>query len=123
MAQAGTAWAKKDMMSSMFMLQALLVFSFGSSVDHVPDRLVKFEALIMRYEAGPNLDALGDAIKKAVLVRGCPEPHKTHMQMNLQTYVSYGLHSECCTLRHRGEANRGVRGCTGQFQYGHGSRR
>ena len=32
------------MMSSMSMLQALLVFSFGSSVDQVPDRLVEFEA-------------------------------------------------------------------------------
>ena len=28
--------------------------------------------------------------KKAVLVRGCPEPLKTHLQMNLQTYVSHG---------------------------------
>ena len=28
-----------------------LVFSFGSSVDQVPDRLVEFEASIMRYEA------------------------------------------------------------------------
>ena len=44
----------------------------------------------MRYEAEPNVDALSDAIKKAVLVRGCPEPLKTHMKMNLQTYVSYG---------------------------------
>ena len=28
-----------DMMSSMSMLQALLIFSFGSSVDQVPDKL------------------------------------------------------------------------------------
>ena len=77
-------------MSGMSMLQALLVFSFGSSVDQVPDRLVEFEALIMRYEAEPNVDALSDAIKKAALVWGCPEPLKTHLQMNLQTYVSYG---------------------------------
>ena len=69
-------------MSSMSMLQALLVFSFGSSVDQVPDRLVEFEALIIRY-------ALSDAIKKAVLVHGCPEPLKTYLQMNVQTYQSY----------------------------------
>ena len=71
------------MMSSMSMLQALLVFLFGNSVEQVPDRLVEFEALIMRYEAEPNVDALSDAIKKAVLVRGCPEQLKTHLQMNL----------------------------------------
>ena len=35
------------------------------------------------------MDALSDAIKEAELVRGCPEPVKTHLQMNLQTYVSY----------------------------------
>ena len=51
---------------------------------------MEFEALIMRYEAEPNVDALSDAIKKAVLVRGCPEPLKTHLKMNLQTYVGYG---------------------------------
>ena len=33
---------------------------------------------------------LSDAIKKAVLVRGCPEPLTTRLQMNLQTYVSHG---------------------------------
>ena len=68
---------QKDMMSSMPMLQALLVFSFGSSVDQVPDRLAEFEALIMRYEAEPNVDALSDAIKKDVLVRGCRK-HSKH---------------------------------------------
>ena len=88
------------MMSSMSMLQALLVFSFGSSVDQVQDRLVEFEALIMRYEAEPNVDALSDAIKKAVLVRGCPEPLKTHLQMNLQA-----------------KTNMEIRSCTGEFQY------
>ena len=76
-------------MSSMSMLQALLVFSLSSSVDQVPDRLAEFEALTMRYEAEPNVDALSDAIKKAVLVWRCPEPLKTHLQMNLQTYHSY----------------------------------
>ena len=73
------------MTSSMSMLQALLVFSFGSSVDQVPGRLV---ALFVRYEAERNVDALIDAIKKAVLVWGCPDPH---LQMNLQTYVSHGF--------------------------------
>ena len=77
------------MMSSMSMLQTLLVFSFGSSVDQVPDRPVECEASTVGYEAEPNVDALSDAIKRAVLVRGCPEPLKTHLQMNLQTYVSY----------------------------------
>ena len=52
--------------------------TFGSSVDQVPYRLAEFEASTMRYEAEPNVDALSDAIKKAVLVRGC----------NLQTYQS-----------------------------------
>ena len=59
-------------------------------MDQVPDRLVEFEALIMRYEAEPNVDALSDAIKNALLVRGCPEPLKTHLLMNLQTYVGHG---------------------------------
>ena len=76
-------------MSSVSMLQAILVFSFGSSVDQVPDRLAEFEALTMRYGAEPNEDALSDAIKKAVLVRSCPEPLKTHLQMNLQAYQGY----------------------------------
>ena len=44
--------------------------------------------LTMRYEAEPNVDALSDAIKKAVLVPGCREPPKTHLQMNLQKYQS-----------------------------------
>ena len=51
---------------------------------------MEFEALITRYEAEPNVDAPSDAIKKAVLVLGCPEQLKTHLQMNLQTYASYG---------------------------------
>ena len=51
---------------------------------------MEFEALIMRYEAEPNVDALSDAIKNALLVRGCQEPLKTHLLMNLQTYVGYG---------------------------------
>ena len=110
-------YGQKDVMSSMSMLQALLVFSFGSSVDQVPDKLVvEFEALIMRYEAEPNVDALSDAIQKAVLVLS------THLQVNLQTYVSYGS-TECCTILHRGETNMEVRSCTGEFQYGHGRRR
>ena len=114
---------QKDMMSSMSMLlQALLVFSFGSSVDQVPDRLVEFEALIMRYEAEPNVDPLSDAIKKAVLVRGCPEPLKTHLQMNLQTYVSYGSIRNA-VQSYTGETNMEVRSCTGEFQYEQKSRR
>ena len=72
------------------MLQALFVFSFGSPVDQEPDRLVEFEALILRYEAEPNVDTLSDANKKAALVRSCPEPLETHLQMNLQAYASYG---------------------------------
>ena len=115
-------YGQKDMMSSMSMLQALLVFSFGSSVDQNPDRLVEFEALIMRYEAEPNVDALSDVIKKAVLVRGCPEPLKTHLLMNLQTYVGYG--SIRNAVQTYTEAKRTeVRSCTGEFQYGHGMRR
>ena len=35
------------------------------------------------------MDALSDAIMHAVLVRRCPAPLKTHLQMNLQTYQSY----------------------------------
>ena len=76
-------------MSSMSMLQALLGFTRGSSLDQVPDRLTEFEAWTMRYEAEPNVDSLSDSIKKAVLERGCPEPLKTHLQMNLQTYQTY----------------------------------
>ena len=72
------------------MLQALLAVSFGSPVDQEPDKLVEFEALILRYEAEPNVDTLSDAIKKAVLARGCPEPLETHLQMNLQAHASYG---------------------------------
>ena len=82
-------YGQKDMVSSISMLQALLVFSFGNSVDQVPDRLAEFEALTMRYEAEPNVDALSDAIKKTVLVRCCSEPLKTHLHMNLQTCQSY----------------------------------
>ena len=58
------------MMSCVSMLQALFVFLFGSSVDQVPDRLVEFEALIMRYEAEPNVDALSDAIKESCIGPG-----------------------------------------------------
>ena len=105
-------YGQKDMMSRMSMLQALLVFSFGSSVDQVPDKLVEFEALIIWYEAEPNVDALSDAIKKAVLVRGCPEPLKTHLQMNLQTYVSYGSIRNAVR-----ETNMEISSCTGEFQY------
>ena len=46
-------------------------------MDQVLDRLVEFEALIMRYEAEPNVDALSDAIKKAVLV-GAVQNHSKH---------------------------------------------
>ena len=115
-------YGQKYMMSSVSMLQALLVFSFGSSVDQVPDRLVEFEALIMRHEAEPNVDALSDAIKKAVLVRGCREPLKTHLQMNLQTYVSYGSIRNA-VQSYTGWTNMEIRSCTGVFQYGNGSRR
>ena len=54
----------------------------------MPYRLAEFETLTMRYEADPNVDALSDAIKKVVLVLGCPEPLKTLMQINLQTHQS-----------------------------------
>ena len=69
--------------------RALLGFTLSSSLDQVPDRLAEFEAWTMRYEAEPNVDSLSDSIKKAVLERTCPEPLKTHLQMNLQTYQSY----------------------------------
>ena len=62
----------------MSMLQALLVFWFGSSVDRVPDRLAEFEALTLRYEAEPHVDALSDAIKKAVSMSGVAQNHSKH---------------------------------------------
>ena len=64
------------MMSSMSMLQALLVCSLGSSVDQVQDKLVAFEALIMRYEAEPNVNALSDAIKNCC--SGVVRNHSKH---------------------------------------------
>ena len=80
---------KRILISSMSILQALLGFTFGSSLDQVPDRLAEFEASTIRYKAEPNVDSLSDSIKRAVLVRGCPEQLKTHVQMNLQAYQSY----------------------------------
>ena len=105
-------YGQKEMMSSMSMLQALLVFSFGSSVDQVPDRLVEFEALIMRYKAEPNVDALSDAIKKAVLVRRLSGTTQNTPADESADLRELRIHSGWCTILHRGETNMKIRSCT-----------
>ena len=67
-------YENRDAMSSMSVFQAILSFDFGTSIDAVMGRLMEYETLINRYEDEVEPETLGDDIRKAVLIRGVPEP-------------------------------------------------
>eukprot|EP00969_Alexandrium_andersonii_P097242 4292080-Alexandrium_andersonii.AAC.1 len=71
----------------MSVLRAVLSFDFGTQLETVMDRLMEYEALIHRYEEEIEPELLADDIRKAVLIRGVPEPLRTHLQMNLGLYT------------------------------------
>ena len=74
---------RRDIQSASGLLQMILGFSMGSDLAQVKDKLAEFGALVGRYNA-QSLDELPDGIHKAVIIKGSPEPLKTHLQVNHQ---------------------------------------
>ena len=72
---------RRDIQSTSGLLQMILGFTMGSDLAQVKDKLAELGASVGRYNA-QSLDELPDGIYKAVIIKGSPEPLKTHLQVN-----------------------------------------
>ncbi len=67
--------------STVGLLHYLLDYDFGSDLEHYADRLLKWELAVASYDKQNPLEELSDNIKKAVLIRGVPEPLRSQLQL------------------------------------------
>jgi len=60
-------------------LQQVLAFEFGKDIQSVEARLEEFELLVSKYDQDAD-QALAGEIKLATLLKGVPEPLKSHLE-------------------------------------------
>ena len=61
----------------------ILGFNMGSDLNQVKDKFAKFGAFVGCYNS-QSLDELPDSIHETMIIKGSPEPLKTHLQGNHQ---------------------------------------
>lgn len=74
-------WGSQDESGGLGLMQKILNFQFGDSMERVEDHLNDFLLLIEEYEAHPDADIMGDSVKKAKLL-SLPDPLGTHLKLN-----------------------------------------
>ncbi len=62
-------------------MQAIMSYKFGEKEDDVQDRLDDFEILCDKYDYLPEVDEIQDNVKRSAVVKGMPEPLRTHLQL------------------------------------------
>ena len=67
--------------TALGMMQAIMSYKFGDKEDDVQDRLDDFEILCDKYDVLPDVDEIQDNVKRAAVVKGMPEPLRTHLQL------------------------------------------
>eukprot|EP00971_Amphidinium_carterae_P118327 2344453-Amphidinium_carterae.1 len=74
-------YERRDAQSATGLLQHILSFSFGDSLQHTKDKLAELDVLIVRYNS-QAVASLPDDVEQAVLMRATPEPLRTHLMIN-----------------------------------------
>lgn len=80
-----------DAVSSTGLLQCLLEFKMGDRMEVFAERIMEFDLLLQRYNRHCSPDELPEAVCRALIVRGAPEPLKSHLQLTGQSlsYVQF----------------------------------
>ena len=63
-------------------------FNFGD-IDAMETKFEGFNLLIKEHDDFSGTDNIPDTIKRAILVARAPEPLRTHLQLNSQSYTTF----------------------------------
>ena len=78
-------YQKDGRLSSLGEVDDLTHFNFGSTPAEFISRLVDFQLQAAEHDRKHVLEELPEDIKKAIIIRHCPEPLKTHLKFSAST--------------------------------------
>ena len=70
------------------LLIKVMNFNFGD-IDAMETKFEEFNLLIKEHDDISGIDNIPDTIKRAILVARAPEPLRTHLQLNSQSYTTF----------------------------------
>ena len=76
---------RRDEMTQMGSPPLILSYSCGDQMENVLDKLRDFDAILHRYAVTSGTE-FQDSIVRAVLTKTCPEPLRTHLQVDASTF-------------------------------------
>ena len=81
-------YGNRDAHRETTILIKVMNFNFGD-IDNLESRFEEFNLLIKDHDDISGKDNVPDTIKRAILVARAPEPLRTHLQLNSQSYSSF----------------------------------
>ncbi|CAE8627526.1 unnamed protein product [Polarella glacialis] len=81
--------------TALGMMQAIMSYKFGEKEEDVQDRLDDFEILCDKYDYLPDVDEIQDNVKRAAVVKGRPEPLRTHLQLRSRENKTFDEVLDC----------------------------
>ena len=78
----------RDAHGETAVLIKVMNFNFGD-IDAMETKFEEFNLLIKEHDDISGTDKIPDTIKRAILVARAPEPLRTHLQLNSQSYTTF----------------------------------
>ena len=80
-------YGSRDAHGETTLLIKVMSFNFRD-IDVMESKFEEFNLLIKEHDDIPGIDNAPDTIKRAILVARAPEPLRTHLQLNSQSYTT-----------------------------------
>ena len=81
-------YGRRDAHGETTLLIKVMNFNFGD-IDDMESEYEELNLLIKDHDDISGIDKLPDTIKRAILVARAPEPLRTHLQLNNQSYTNF----------------------------------
>ena len=81
-------YGSRDAHGETALLIKVMNFNFGD-IDAMETKFEEFNLLIEEHDDISGMDNIPDTIKRAILVARAPEPLRTHLQLNSQSYKTF----------------------------------
>ena len=81
-------YGSRDAHGETTLLIKVMTFNFGDS-DAMETKFEEFKLLITEHDDSSGIDNVPVTIMRAILVARAPEPLRTHLQLNSQSYTTF----------------------------------
>ena len=81
-------YGSRDAHGETTLLIKVMNFNFGD-IEAMESKFEEFNLLVKEHDDISGIDNIPDTIKRAILVARAPEPLRTHLQLNSQSYATF----------------------------------